>query len=243
MLEGKKKDKFLELCLRGSSLLLPLSEVLKYDWLVSRMLASEVPSHRTASGALYLDWDPKPFRFIWDVLIGSFLLDEKTMSQLYKSEGFASFCKLKATADYLCWSTIYESFDAFEVSKGKEEEKLQMKIRAIEVSKQKEVGELQVKIRDLESQLLKKQAIIDSGIESRMLNSDCAVLNVACGAFRKYRSGNRCGNEAVLFVDGSTNCEGTWLVTCPCGEEHTLLFHRGSNHDTRKAALFTVSKF
>ena len=215
MEEAKDPGEFVEICLRGSSLLLLLSVVMKADWLVSRMLTTQVPSRRTANGALYLDIDVESFRIVYDILSGALILDDETLRQLNTSKGPWALLSVKTTADYLGCTSICDRIGEYEVSLKKASDAQQERIRILENH-----------VRDLEREALAKdttigklQSKLESGLENRILEGDCAAHDVRifhCNQYRAHRRGNACGNNAVFI--GSADSQ-SWEVTvkCPCG--------------------------
>ena len=195
MEESIEHVEFVELCLRGQSLLMPSSDIMKHDWLVRKMLTTDLPSRRTSNGALYLDLDATSFHTVYQILSGVLILDDETLCQLDR-------LSVKTAADYMgCISFRHQ-------------------IEEYEASLQKDSDAQQARIRILEAENAKLKTKFESGIEHRLIEGGCAKVDVRifiCFEYRTHRSNNICRNQAVFI--GCDDLADDWDVTvkCPCG--------------------------
>jgi hypothetical protein len=187
--------------------LLPEDELLKYDWLVARMLTSEIPVTRTSTGVLYLNADPDSFRVITAVVSGVSTFNDDELAVLYNSKG-TCWQLLILTAKYLGSTEIVERMESFEG-----------------------IGLLQKKIRDLEAQLValngdltnekaehqdsKRQC--DESIEGGLASApDLLARRYACAQCGYSRR-----NAAFVFSKSDAADDWTFDVTCPYGHKPT----------------------
>ena len=213
MEESIEHVEFVELCLRGQSLLMPSSDIMKHDWLVRKMLTTDLPSRRTSNGALYLDLDATSFHTVYQILSGVLILDDETLCQLDR-------LSVKTAADYMGCSSFRHQIEEYEASLQKDSDALQERIRILEQKMKKDSDAQQERIGILESENAKLKTELKSGIEHLILEGGCAKADVRifkCSAHRTHRPGNRCWNYAVFI--GEDDSADKWDVTveCPCG--------------------------
>ena len=225
MEESIEHVEFVELCLRGQSLLLPSSDIMKHDWLVRKMLTTDLPSRRTSNGALYLDLDATSFHTVYQILSGVLILDDETLCQLDR-------LSLKTAADYMGCTSFRHQIEEYEASLKKDSDAQQARIRDLEAenaklktqlesgaSLKKDSDAQQARIRDLEAENAKLKTQLESGIEHLILGGGCAEADVrifTCSEYRTHRSSNRCGNRAV-FIGCDDRDDWDVTVKCPCG--------------------------
>ena len=100
-----EEDKTVLLSVGGSLFMLNKEFILSHDWMLSKMLTSDVP-FKTLNGQIYIDIDPISFRLIVSVLQGvmQLELDAPRMSN-------AELVLLKSTARYLLCHEIEKQLE------------------------------------------------------------------------------------------------------------------------------------
>ena len=93
---------FIKLSVQGVFLILKRDMVMSHDWILSKILTSDIPWDKTSDdGQYYIDVDPTSFRLIVSILTG--ITDLDSASQYLSTMDLAS---LKATTTYLMLESL-----------------------------------------------------------------------------------------------------------------------------------------
>ena len=189
------RDASIDLSVQGQYFIVKKSIIESYDWILSKILSSEIPWKKTSdNGQYFLDVDPTSFRIVLDILKGTF--DSSTVTW---SLSRAEHAIQKSTARYLMLDDIYEELSAFETGIVEE---YNTKLR----QKQEQIAKEEIHAFDL-----KHKADMYDQIERNIGNLGIKV--VQCRAYQTHRSFNQCG--ALSIIIGSASPEDN--LHGPCG--------------------------
>ena len=101
---------FIKLSVQGVFLILKRDMVMSHDWILSKILTSDIPWDKTSDdGQYYIDVDPTSFRLIVSILTG--ITDLDSASQYLSTMDLAS---LKATTTYLMLESLTNNIKSIE---------------------------------------------------------------------------------------------------------------------------------
>ena len=201
------RDASIDLSVQGQYFILKKSIIESYDWILSKILSSEIPWKKTSdNGQYFLDVDPTSFRIVLGILKGTFDISTDALS-LSRPE----LALLKSTSRYLMLDDIYEELSAFETGIVEE---YNTKLR----QEQEQTAKAEKRAFDL-----KHKADMYDQIERNIGNLGVKV--VRCRAYRTHRSFNQCGARSIII--GSVSPEDNFGQTCGvCANDCRML--RGS---------------
>jgi hypothetical protein len=167
-------DEFVLLSVRGALFRLRKDTILATNWVLSKILTSEIPWDKTADGQFYVDADPTSFRIILSIISG--VLD---VAQEASSFSGAELVLLKVTARYLLLEDIAKQIDGIRIGLDK-----------VVTEQEKELSDLRIKAETL------------GEIEAALEGLQAQVLE--CNAYMTCRPYNQCGYRSVILGDIST---------------------------------------
>ena len=193
------------LSVQGALFILPKKTILSHDWILSKILTSEIPWKGSSDdGQYYIDVDPTSFRLILSILNGtvSLSLDANKLSTV-------DLALVKATARYLMLDSIVHD------------------IEGIKDGFERLLDEKETRIYNLENELAKYD-----GIEDAIKNVNVQVKN--CRSYRTFRSQNECGCLSIIIGPLDINPEeNKEVVSCmECGNDRSRIYGRNSSQFT-----------
>jgi hypothetical protein len=194
---------------QGALFVVKKETILSHDWILSKLITSDIPWQKTSDGQCYIDVDPGCFRLILSILNG--IVDiRRDLTKLFGQE----MPLLKATARYLLLDTIEKEIESFETGveeKLRRNEELEKKILALS-EKTKTFEEKLRRNEELEEKMLalSERTTFLEVIEE--LLQDLKLEFAECNAYRTHRPFNQCGCKKVILGPLSEDCsEGLCL--------------------------------
>lgn len=163
-------DEQILLSVQGCLFIVRKEVIVSTDWILAKMLSSDVPWTKTSDGQWYIDVDPNSFRLILAILSGLVDITGKDGDKLSS----ADLLLLKATSRYLMLDSIAQA------------------VETIESGHTKAVSELQEEINSLKAKAEKLEKI-----QSAFEGLPTTVYE--CRAYKSHRAYNRCGCKTVIF--------------------------------------------
>ena len=183
-------DDMVSLSVQGSSFILKKDFVLSHDWMVAKIVTSEIPSTRI-HGQIFLDVDPVSFRMIVSILQGITSLKARA-SKISTSD----LALLISTAEYLL---------CFDIAK---------ELGTIQSDHEKEINRKEAENRRIErenrtlTQALGKFETMESVFKEKSMKL------LECRGYKTRRSGNICGSVSLLI--GHVRLDGDELKCEEC---------------------------
>lgn len=164
------EDEWTQLSVQGCLFRLPTKMVKSTDWILAKILTSEIPWAKTSDGQIYVDVDPTSFRLILGILSGIVSLSSGDADTLCGTD----LTLLKATSRYLMLDKVTE------------------RVKGILTGHVEAIHE-----KDQEIAALKEKAEKLHDIESSF--ADVPIKVYECQAYRTHRSFNQCGCKSIFF--------------------------------------------
>ena len=182
------EDEWVLLSVQGCLFRLRKETVLNTDWILSKMLTSEVPWTKTGDGQWYVDVDPTSFRIILSILNGVVDLTGGDGDKLSDVD----LLLLQATARYLMLDSVVQTAETVKTGHTKAVSEMQEEIVAL---KEKVTTLEQIEAEEIVA--LKKKAKTLERIKTALENRPTKVYE--CRAYRTHRSRNQCGCKTLVF--------------------------------------------
>ncbi|KAI8813221.1 hypothetical protein BJ742DRAFT_767328 [Cladochytrium replicatum] len=171
-------DLFVTFCVQGCDFVLQRQFVLDHDWMLAKMITSEVPSLKL-NGKLYLDADPASFR-----MIVAFLQRIAHPNDLASRLSGPDLELLISTSRYLLCDEIVSALNVI----ATERDALLSRIAELN----ERTSSLQERVRELETKEADSLHLMDD-------LQDLPFSVIQCNARKAYRSMNRCGGHSLIF--------------------------------------------
>ena len=178
-------DELVKLSVQGTLFALNRESLVSHDWLVAKMLESEVPTQMEGD-KLYLNVDAPSFRLIYNILEGIAPL-EAVVPRLSGPET----ALLETTAQYLMCHSLLEQFSVLKTGFESEINDLQKQLE----EKEQEINRIKGEIQE---------HAVDVAVLKHMEDSDICALE--CSSCNRIPKGRCIVTGNARFVDGKLSC-------------------------------------
>ena len=120
------EDKYIRLSVQGDILVFRKEWVLSQDWLLSKIVTSQIPWEETSQGQIYLDCDWASFR-----IISSIMKHTVDLAQITQKLSLMDLALLQTTARYLLVESIADQLEGVKVGFMAELETKDCEIRTL----------------------------------------------------------------------------------------------------------------